>query len=167
MAAGHGHRNRIQLKMLAITVALVVTTAALPAWGSLGGDVSTVQADQAHMQATRRTVAAQSYTVHEMQAANGTVVREFVSAEGKVFGVAWHGPWLPDLQQLFGSYFEQYAQAAQAQAKAQGTARVARRPMMIDVPGLSVQIGGHMRAFSGRAYVPEMLPAGVSAENIQ
>jgi Protein of unknown function (DUF2844) len=30
-----------------------------------------------------------------------------------------------------------------------------------------VQISGHMRAFLGRAYVPQMLPAGVRAEDIR
>jgi hypothetical protein len=90
-------------------------------------------------------------------------VREYVSADGKVFAVAWHGPWLPDMRQILGTYFEQYAQAMQAQ----GDGRVRRRPVMIEQPGLVVQIGGHMRAFSGRAYVPEMLPSGVRVEDIQ
>jgi hypothetical protein len=32
---------------------------------------------------------------------------------------------------------------------------------------LVVRIGGHVRAFVGRAYVPEMLPSGVRAEDVQ
>jgi hypothetical protein len=32
---------------------------------------------------------------------------------------------------------------------------------------LVVQMAGHMRLFSGRAYVPQMLPAGVHAEDIR
>ncbi|MGA7926496.1 MAG: DUF2844 domain-containing protein, partial [Candidatus Sulfotelmatobacter sp.] len=127
------------------------------------GDTATIQADQLQMRGTRTTKAAESYTVHEIQAATGTVVREYVSQEGKVFGVAWRGPWLPDLRQLFGSYFEQY----QAMVQSQGGGRVARRPVVIDQPGLVVRISGHIRAFVGRAYVPEMLPPGVRAEDIQ
>jgi hypothetical protein len=152
----------IQLKRLAIAAALLMA-AATQAWASLGGDTASVQADQVHMQGNRRTMVAKSYTIHEIQAATGTVVREFVSAEGKVFGVAWQGPWPPDMRQLLGSYFDQFVQAA----KSRGGARMGRRPLVINQPGLVVQTGGHMRAFAGRAYVPEMLPSGVGAENIQ
>ena len=152
----------IQLKRLAIAAALLIA-AATPAWASLGGDAASVQADQVHMQGSRRTMVAKSYTVHEIQAATGTVVREFVSPEGKVFGVAWEGPWPPDMRQVLGSYFDQFVQAA----RSRGGARMGRRPLVINQPGLVVQTGGHMRAFAGRAYVPEMLPSGVGAENIQ
>jgi hypothetical protein len=44
---------------------------------------------------------------------------------------------------------------------------VGRRPLVIEQPGLVVQIGGHPRAFAGRAYVPEMLPTGVRTEDVQ
>jgi hypothetical protein len=142
---------------------MVNLAAAMPAWASLGGDEASVQADQLHMQGTRTTKVAASYTVHEIQAASGTVVKEYLSPEGTVFAVAWQGPWLPDLRQLLGSYFEQYRTAVQSRSGA----RLARKPVMIDQPGLVVQIGGHIRAFSGRAYLPEMLPTGVRAEDIQ
>jgi uncharacterized protein (UPF0261 family) len=115
------------------------------------------------MQGSRTTKAADAYTVHEIQAATGTVVREYLSPEGKVFALAWNGPRLPDLRQVLGSYFEQYRAAVQSQSGP----RMARRPVMINQPGLVVQIGGHVGAFSGRAYVPEMLPSGVRAEEIQ
>jgi len=52
-------------------------------------------------------------------------------------------------------------------AQAQLTTRKGRRPLMIEVPGLVVQSGGHMRSYVGRAYVPEMLPAAVNVEDIQ
>jgi len=155
--------SSIQLKMLVMAAALVTVATAAPAWGSLGGDAASVQADQIQLQGTRTLKAAGSYTVHEIQAANGTVVREYVSAAGKVFAIAWHGPWIPDMRQLLGSYFDQYAQANQAQRGA----RMRRAPILINQPGLVVQVGGHPRAFAGTAYVPEMLPSGVSAENIQ
>jgi hypothetical protein len=142
---------------------LVILVAALPVWGALGGDVSSVQTDQLDMQGTRQMTAKQSYTVYELRAATGTVVREYASPTGTVFAVAWQGPWLPDMRQLLGSYFEQYAQAA----KTQSGARMGRRPLMIEQPGLVVESGGHPRAFVGKAYVPEMLPQGVRAEDLQ
>lgn len=154
-------------KALPAVAALAIFLSALPAWAALGGSIASVQADQVHMQGTVRRTASASYTVHEIQSASGIVVREYVASTGEsagtVFAVAWQGPWPPDLRQLLGSYFDQYMQAARAQS----AARVGRRPLLIEEPGLVVQIGGHPRAFVGRAYVPGMLPAGVRAEEIR
>src|ERR1700733_7667600 len=142
-------------------VAMMLATG-VPAGAALGGNSASIQADQIHMQGIRRTTAAQSYTVNEIQATSGTV-REYASTSGTVFAVSWHGPWMPDMRQLLGSYFDQYVQAA----KAQSVARRGRRPLLITQPGLTVQLGGHSRSFAGRAYVPEMLPQGVRTEDIQ
>lgn len=152
-------KSGVWAALLSVTLLII----ALPAWAGLGEDVSSVQADQAQMQGSLRSTQTQAYTVHEIQAATGTTVREYVSASGKVFGVAWQGPWPPDMRQILATYFEPYQQAAQAQI----SARAGRRPLMIEQPGLIVQSGGHMRSFTGRAYIPEMLPAGVSAEAIR
>jgi Protein of unknown function (DUF2844) len=142
---------------------IFILTAATPSRAALGGDVASVQADQAHMQGTRRTTASASYTLHEIQAGTGTVVREYVSSEGKVFAVAWEGPWPPDLRQILGSYFDQYTQAV----KVKSGVRVARRPISIERPGLVFQAIGHSRSFSGRAYIPEQMPSSVTAEAIR
>lgn len=136
---------------------------ALPAWAGLGEDVSSVQADKAKMLGSLRTTQTQAYTVHEIQAATGTVVREYVSGSGRVFAVAWQGPWPPDMRQILAGYFAQYQQAAQTQVNI----RAGRRPLLIEQPGLVVQAGGHMRSFSGRAYIPDMLPTGVAAGAIR
>jgi hypothetical protein len=143
-----------------------IFAAGVPARASLGGDSASIDADQVHLQGTRTTTPADSYTVHEIQAATGTVVREYVSSEGRVFAIAWHGRWMPDLRQLLGSYFEQYRSAVQSRS---GTrmVRMVRKPVTIDQPSLVVQIGGQVRAFAGSAYVPGMLPSGVRAEDIQ
>lgn len=157
----------IQSVLSIVAIALTFVESVAPARAALGGDITSVQADQLHMQGNVRTTVTASYTVHQIQSAAGTVVREYVSSvsgsAGKVFGIAWQGPWPPDMRQLLGSYFEQYAQAANAQ----GATRVGRRPLVIEGPGLVVQVGGHPRAFVGRAYVPEMLPTGVGVEEIQ
>jgi hypothetical protein len=54
---------------------------------SLGGDVTSVQADQVKMQGTLRTTSSDSYTVHEIRTSTGVAVKEFVSPPGKVFAV--------------------------------------------------------------------------------
>lgn len=144
-------------------VAILVFTLSCTASAALGGDATSVQSDQARMKGSLQSVQKATYAVHEITAPTGTVVREYVSPTGKVFGVAWQGPFVPDLQQLLGSYFEQYSQAA----KSARETHVGRRPLFIQQPGLVVQTGGHMRSYTGRAYVPEMLPQGVIADAIR
>jgi hypothetical protein len=139
----------------------------LPASASLGGNVDSVQADQAKMKADRRTSQANDkYTVHEITTPYGTIVREYVSPAGTVFGVAWRGPFLPDFQQIFGSYYEQFAQASQTQRTAQPR-RSRNLPLAIEQPGLVVHSAGHMRAYSGHAYVPQLIPQNVDPKEIQ
>jgi hypothetical protein len=133
------------------------------ALAELGRDVTTVAADQQQMQGAKRTVRmAENYSAHEYETQSGTAVREYVSPGGKVFGVSWQGQRIPDLRQLLGAYYDQYERAAAA-------ARIARHrgPLVIQEPGLVVQSGGHMRAYSGWAYAPDLLPAGVRAEEIR
>ena len=154
-----------QRSCLIVTALLVTAVAiALPrsALAALGGDVSSVQADQAHMKAALQIQTGQAYTVHELHEESGTVVKEFISPSGKVFAVSWSGPFIPDLRQLFGEYFDQYSQAARTRVRRPG-----RAPLMIQQNGLVVQSGGHMRAFFGKAYLVDQLPETVRAEMIR
>ena len=104
-----------------------------------------------------------SYSVTQTTLSSGTVVREYVSTAGTVFGIAWRGPMMPDLPTLLGSYFTQFDSARNALR----AAHPGRGPLNLEVPGLVVRSGGHMGAFSGQAYLPQSLPAGVSAADIQ
>ena len=158
----YGDTTKLVLRAAILSATMLMF--ALPSFAGLGEDMSSVQADQAHMQGNLRTTQAQAYTVQEIQAPTGIIVREYVSpTTGKVFGVAWQGPWPPDMRQILGNYFGQYQQALQAQANS----HAGRRPLVIQQSGLILQAGGHMRSFAGRAYIPEMLPQGVSAEVIR
>ena len=146
-----------------IFVCLATLPFSLPASAVLGGDESSVAADVAQMKASISVTHRDLYSVHEMKIYSGTVVREYVSPGGRVFGVAWQGPFIPDLQQLLGTYFQQYSVAAQS-----GTNRHAsRRFVNIQQPGLIVQASGHMRAYSGRAYDPGLLPQGVGVDVVR
>lgn len=131
---------------------------------TLGGDRASVDADVARVQGARMgTTAVGSYAVHELRSAPGTTVREFVSASGRVFGVAWQGPWMPDMRQLLGPHFEAYRAAALA---AQGRRR-GRGPVVVETPELVVRTGGHAQAFSGQAYLPALVPEGVRPDSIR
>ncbi len=135
----------------------------LPLLASLGGDTTSVRADQEKMQGTLRTSGGDSYMLHEIQTSNGVAVKEYVSPTGKVFAVSWRGALHPDLRQLLGAYYGEYAQGIQEQ-RAQ---RRGHGPLLIQHPGLVVQVSGHVRAFVGRAYVPQQLPAGVRPEDLR
>jgi hypothetical protein len=152
------------LRVLLVVIAQVVFVLPSPASAALGGDETTVQADHARMKGTLRSTPTKAYTVHEIKAQTGTVVKEYVSPAGKIFAVAWQGPFLPDLRQLLGSYFEQFSQSAQ---ELKSKRPRVRGPLLIQEPGLVVQTGGHMRAYFGRAYIPELVPQGVPIEEIQ
>ena len=143
---------------------LALSAFCLPAMAALGGDLNSVQEDTAHMKATVKVQQKQAYAVHEITTKdNATIVREYVSADGRVFGVAWQGLFMPDLSQLLGSYLQQYsAGVEQEHAKGPG-----RRPLIINQPGLVVESSGRMRAYYGRAYVPDMLPEGVQAQEVR
>ncbi len=133
----------------------------LPAWAVLGDSAASVLNDQARMKGTLRSVDAKVYVMHEITSPVGTVVREYVSPSGAVFGIAWEGQFPPDLQQLLGPYYEQAKQAAEPGQ------RHGRRPISIDTPGLVVQQTGHPRSFHGQAYIPQLIPQGVKASDIR
>ena len=107
------------------------------------------------------TPAATVYIVHEIRAASGYTVREYVSPGGSVFAVSWRGPGGIDLQSLLGTYFEEFRQNAAARSSP------AQRPLLVSSPSLVFEQSGHMRAIRGRAYLPALLPAGVDPNEIQ
>jgi uncharacterized protein DUF2844 len=145
-----------------MAVAACVLLCTLPSLAALGGDVSSVQDDQLHINAARRITQANGYSIHELRSPAGVVVREFASPAGKVFAVAWQTSAFPDLKQLLGAHFEEFQQTVQAQNLRGGHA-----PLIIHQPDLVVEMGGHMRAFVGRAYLPDEMPAGVRVEDLR
>ncbi len=131
----------------------------LPAHATLGAGVSSVGTDQVQMRAVSHSEsAATAYTVHAISLASGTVVREYAANDGIVFGVAWDGPTLPDLKTTLGASFDRYV-AANATRRA--------TPLAVSSDDLVVFSAGHLRAFSGRAYLPHAIPVGVDASVIQ
>jgi len=132
---------------------------ARPAAAALGGDVSTIGTGQTHLLATARIQRVTTHTMHELQAATGTKVREYLGNDGKIFAVAWQGPFRPNLRDLLGSYYETYLAAAGP--------RIARGPINISLPGLVIHMSGHQRAFYGRVYLADQVPQGLSTDEIR
>jgi Protein of unknown function (DUF2844) len=122
---------------------------------TLGEPEVSVQADAEQLRASIKSEDRVGYRVHEVQLPSGTVLREFVGPDGKVFAVAWRGPYPPNLRQALGRYFDTYASAPNPQ-------RFDHKHLQIRQGDLVVQASGHMRAFSGRAYLASAVPDGVN-----
>jgi hypothetical protein len=148
--------------MRAAGLAVFLVACPLALMASLGSNVASVESDRAQMKGTVQVRQAAGYAVHEISSAEGTRVREFVSPSGTVFGVAWQGAFSPDMRQLLGDHFNDY----EAGVKALKSSYVGRRPLDLRLPGLVVQKNGHMRAYNGRAYIPEQVPTGVKVEEL-
>jgi Protein of unknown function (DUF2844) len=145
----------------------VLLVFSLPASASLGGNASSVESDRAQMNASVQVTQHDAYEIHEMQAPGGTVVDEYISPEGKVFAVSWHGQFPPPMQQILGTYFQRYSEALQGQASQSHSKMYGHRPLNIQQQGLVVQTSGHMRAHAGRAYIPDLIPQGMTVNQIQ
>jgi len=149
-------------RLVLCVAGLLVVGAPSRASATLGGTATSVESDRVRVQAaSTRVTTAERFAVHEMQTASGVTVREYVSASGTVFGVAWQGPWMPDMRQLLGEH------CADFQTLSRQTVRRGRTPLAIETPGLVAYVTGHPRAFSGVVYVPRLVPAGVTAQSIR
>ncbi len=127
---------------------------------ALGAPYASVAADQAKMKASVRVTPGAAYEVHALTLPSGTVVREYVSNSGQVFAVAWDGPFKPDLRQTLGEYFPEYSRAAASKFGG-------HNHLFVSTPELVIQSTGHMRAFSGRAYLVQAVPAGASTDELR
>jgi hypothetical protein len=102
-----------------------------------------------------------NYSVSTTTLAGGTTVREYAGADGVVFAVTWNGPFLPDLRELLGQHFATLKNESARQPKAgRGQVRVAQ-------PDVTIESGGHMRAYAGRAWINSRLPAGFDTDTLE
>ena len=149
--------------MMKLCCALVGTLAAVcvsaPALAALGGDAASVENDRVSMKGAMRITPTVDYSVHEIQTPAGIVIREYVSAAGKVFAVSWRGAGMPDLGQLLGSYSEPLRQAAVHP-------HYNHHRLNIETADVVLQYNGHLRTRYGRAWVPAILPQNFSPKDI-
>jgi hypothetical protein len=134
----------------------------LPARAGLGSDAASVLADGAELHGVVNSVIGQQYDIQEIAAEPGMRVREYLNRNGVVFAVSWTAPVLPDLQLLLGAHFEEYTTALAALNHAG-----LHRSVRIALSDLVVESGGHLRAYAGRAYLPALIPAGVSVAELR
>lgn len=147
---------------LGFSFALFALAAAQLAQASLGEPADSVDSDRKALSAVRHpTLAGNAYTVQEFESA-ATTVREFISPLGVVFAIAWNGLSKPDLTILLGAYVGEYEQALRHTEIPKG------RPFsQVKANRVIVETWGHMRNLQGRAYVPALIPSGVSINEIK
>jgi hypothetical protein len=149
--------------MMKLPCALLATLAAVsvcvPALAALGGDATSVESDRASMKGALRVTAGIDYAVHEIETSAGIVIREYVSAQGQVFAVSWRGSGIPDLRQMLGSYYAEFAQAS-------SQPHYNHHHIAVRTPGVVVESSGRTRAFFGRAWAPALLPQNFSPKDI-
>jgi hypothetical protein len=131
---------------------VVLAAACGPALAVLGGTTSAPSAQTGPAtveQVTNPSGAVYSHVQRRLD--SGTVLHEFVDANGTVFAVAWSGPFLPDLRELLGPSFS---------ALKDGAAKGRSSALSISRPDLVLVSAGHMGGFEGRAWLPPKLPTG-------
>jgi len=153
--------HRVKWVSLALAFGMTPWCAA-PVRAALGGDTASVASDADALQGVIHSTPLQQYDIHDITSANGVRLREFQNRNGVVFAVVWSGPAMPDLQKLLGASYQTYATAVAA-ANASGL----KRPLRIATPDLVVESEGHMRAYTGRAYLPALIPAGTSPADLR
>ena len=162
------------LTPLRATAAALVIAASGPAHAQLGTTVAiAVAVAAAGTSSSSNPVDATAPVLH--QAANSAVqwqestdanqirVRQYVSSSGQVYAVSWDGPAMPDVAVLLGTWFDRYRQEASAalpNASGLHSSRVSSSDLMVET-------AVRLRDFSGRAWLPSALPAGVAAADIE
>ncbi len=145
--------------------ALALSGTCCTALASLGGNLESIGIDGVHMKAKAAaqvtTSSTASYTLHVATLPSGTVVRQYLSANGIVFAVTWSGPFKPDLRQLLGPHFDTMI------TRQSGTPHAGHPFTHLHEDNLVIESRGHARSFFGRAYLPNAIPAGVSPQDIQ
>jgi len=144
----------------ALTLAAALAFAP-PAHAALGGNADSVIADSTALEGQLHSTPLVQYDLQTITI--GTLaIHEYVTRAGQVFAITWQGPVPPNLRQLLGGYFTQFQSAAAAAHRAGN-----RRQLTISQPDLVVETSGRLRDFRGLAYVPSLVPAGVSVSELQ
>jgi hypothetical protein len=141
-----------------VGVLMFMILANVPASAVLGDSEASVTSDSIRMKSEDHVQKFNGYQAHELTSAHGPTVREYVSPQGTVFGVTWQGTSVPDMNQLLGPYFNRLQNATPEETRIQR-----RRGITVTTKDFVYSNFCHMRACTGRAYVPSLLPSNVSA----
>jgi Protein of unknown function (DUF2844) len=149
----------MQCKSCLVLVAAAFLVLPTLARAALGDTEASVTQDSVKLHAQRALQSAPTYSIHVLQQADGSVVRQFVSAGQRVFAVSWAGHGKPDLATLLGSSYGRYADGVRRAAEQRPGLAHQFHQVALD---LVVHSSAHLNIFKGYAYVPSLVPAGFS-----
>ena len=145
-------------RVSAISVAAVVIAGS--AHATLGAAYGSVEIDRAKIGARHAMASQADYAIHLLTTPGG-MLREFTRPDGAVFAVTWQGAARPNLRQALGPYFDELNAANPARRR--GGRHI---PLTASRSDLVVRSGGHSGAFYGVAYVPALVPTGVTPTSL-
>ncbi len=143
---------------LAILFMLMMATT--PAWAALGSNVASVDADVQAFNGQHTLVAKTGFNLHQITMQDGSVINEYVSPAGTVFGVSWRGHRIPNFHQLLGTYLTNMQQG-------QRTNVIPRRAVTIQGTDFMLTSFGRMMNYQGRAWVPSLIPSTLTPAVVQ
>jgi hypothetical protein len=142
--------------LLPALLALPLSMLPGPAAAVLGEGIAGIQADQLRVAATRRSAVTLDAQVHTLTLADGSTIREYLNADGRVYAVSWNTRAKPRLDQLLGAHFPAYAEGGRlAMQRRAGVQHQA----VIEQGDLVVESSAHLNAHIGRAYLRSLLPS--------
>jgi hypothetical protein len=155
-------KKTIYLQFLGLVLVTVLFSAAHRVEATLGESVDSVESDREALSAVQGArMVHDGFTVQQVDY-DSVRVREYVSPSGIVFAIAWDGRVHPDLGKLLGSYADPFERALEQTPREPG-----RRRLLVKTDQVVVEKWGHMRNLRGRAYVPSLIPPGVSIDEIK
>jgi hypothetical protein len=134
------------------------------AFAGLGLDEKSCTDEEKIFNAKSHEVASvKTYRIHTLTLNNGMTIKEYVAEGGIVFGVSWRGKsFNPKFDNLFGKHFAEYQAHASEMPQGKG-----RRFSSLKTENMTVEMGGHMGSLSGKAYVSNLIPTGITPDDIQ
>jgi hypothetical protein len=102
------------------------------------------------------------YSVAEEVRPDGSRIRRYLTPNGQVFAIGWKTLYKPNLASLLGASFPDFERAASNAAQRGGI----QRQFRMGESDLVLQSTGHLHVFSGLAYKPSLLPAGVTGQTL-
>jgi predicted methyltransferase len=148
-------------RVASVLAFVLLPTTLTPVMAGVGQPVQAVARDAAAMGGSVLVRAGSgNFSVQEIVAPGGGLVREYVGPSGMVFAVSWSGPTMPDLKALLASYYPRFA--LQAQASERGS-----KVLAIQCSDFVLRILKLPRGLAGAAYVPQLMPSGVTAAQLK
>ena len=150
----------VMRKAMAVAAFLLALLPMEAVQAGLGENTDSLVRDHAEITGALIVTAMQAYDVHQIVSSTGITVREYATHAGRIFAVTWTGSQVPDLKNLLGSYFERYVSLAR-------THRMGHHVLSVNTPDLVMTSIRVQRTAVGQAYVPALMPSGVSRRELR